>query len=314
MTALLKEALKPNLVQTLENTPAIIHGGPFANIAHGCNSILATKTAMALSDYVVTEAGFGADLGAEKFLNIKCRHGNLQPHCVVMVATIRALKMHGGLSKSELQNEDVLALKRGLENLEKHLENIEKFNLPVVVAINQFHRDTQDEIDAVMKFCKDRGIECALSQVWEKGGAGGVDLAERVVSKIESNSEIKFSPLYELNLSIEEKIEKVAREIYGAEGVNYTQTVLKKMEDLSKAGGDRLPICVAKTQASLSDNPSLLGRPRGFKISVKDITLSAGAGFLVVHTGDIMTMPGLPKKPAAEGIDIDKDGNITGLF
>ena len=314
MAALLKDALKPNLVQTIENTPAIIHGGPFANIAHGCNSIIATKMAMALSDYVVTEAGFGADLGAEKFLDIKCRYGGLKPDCVVLVATARALKMHGGVVKTDLKKENSAALAKGMENLEKHLENIEKFGLPVVVAINRFPDDTEAELKVISDFCVERNVEFSLSEVWAKGGKGGEDLAEKVAAIVDGSINNNFKYLYELEMPIKGKIETIATEIYGADGVAYSAVALKKIDDFTAKGYGTLPVCIAKTQASLSDNPLLVGRPRDYKVAVRDVTLSAGAGFLVVHTGDIMTMPGLPKRPAAENIDVDDNGVITGLF
>jgi len=314
MAALLKEALKPNLVQTLENTPAIIHGGPFANIAHGCNSVLATKMALTLSDYVVTEAGFGADLGAEKFLNIKCRTACIRPDCVVIVATARALKMHGGVAKTGLKTENIGAVKTGLANLEKHIENVGKFGLPVIVALNRFPDDTEDELQAVADFCAERNIEYSLSEVWENGGDGGIDLAHKVSGIIDRNETSNFRCLYDTDTTIEEKISLLAREIYGAEGVQYSKNALKRIEYLTGKGYGGLPICVAKTQYSLSDDPSLQNRPSGFSVFVADITLSAGAGFLVVHTGDIMTMPGLPRHPAALNIDITDDGDIMGLF
>ncbi len=314
MAALLKDALKPNLVQTLENTPAIIHGGPFANIAHGCNSIIATKMAMALSDYVVTEAGFGADLGAEKFLDIKCRYGGLKPDCVVLVATARALKMHGGVAKTDLKKENIDALSKGMENLEKHLENISKFNLPVVVAINRFPDDTEAELKVISDFCAERKVEFSLSEVWAKGGEGGEDLARKVSAIVESNRDNNFQYLYELDLPIKDKIETIATELYGADGVTYSGAALKKIDGFISKGYGKLPVCIAKTQASLSDDPLLVGRPRNFNVTVRDVTLSAGAGFLVVHTGEIMTMPGLPKRPAAQDIDVDDNGVITGLF
>jgi formate--tetrahydrofolate ligase len=314
MAALLKEALKPNLVQTLENTPAIIHGGPFANIAHGCNSVLATKMALALSDYVVTEAGFGADLGAEKFLDIKCRMACIRPDCVVIVATARALKMHGGVAKADLKSENVEALKTGLANLEKHIENVGKFGLPVVVALNRFPDDTGDELQAIADFCRDIHVELSLSEVWEKGGEGGIDLARKVSGIIDAMAVSDFRFLYETAMTIQDKISVLAREIYGAAGVQYSKNALKRIEYLTAKGFGALPICVAKTQYSLSDDPALINRPSGFLIFVDDITLSAGAGFLVVHTGNIMTMPGLPRRPAALDIDISDDGDIRGLF
>ena len=313
MAALLKDAIKPNLVQTLENTPAIIHGGPFANIAHGCNSIIATKAAMKLSDYVVTEAGFAADLGAEKFFNIKCRKAGLKPDAVVIVATVRALKMHGGVEKEELAVENLEALRAGIENLEKHIENMQKFNVPIVVAINAFPTDTKAELDLVEKICNEMGVEVALSEVWAKGSEGGIALANKVVEAIESGT-ADFKPLYELNISIKDKIETIAREIYGADGVHYQELAEKQIQELEKNGFNNLPVCMAKTQNSISDKADLKGRPTGFNVDITELRLSAGAGFIVVMTGSIMTMPGLPRIPAAEAIDIDKDGNIIGLF
>jgi len=314
MAALLKDALKPNLVQTIENTPAIIHGGPFANIAHGCNSLIATKMAMALSDYVVTEAGFGADLGAEKFIDIKCRYGGLKPDCVVLVATARALKMHGGVAKNDLKKENTAALEKGLENLEKHLENIHKFGLPLVVAINRFPDDTDAELKVISDFCAGKNVEFSLSEVWAKGGEGGEDLARKVAAIVENGNSKEFKYIYPLDIPIREKIEILAVEIYGADGVTFSGPALKKIDDYTAKGYGNLPVCTAKTQASLSDNPLLVGRPRNYKIAVRDVTLAAGAGFLIVHTGEIMTMPGLPKRPAAEDIDVDDEGRITGLF
>lgn len=314
MAALLKDALKPNLVQTLENTPAIIHGGPFANIAHGCNSVLATKMAMALSDYVVTEAGFGADLGAEKFLNIKCREAGIKPDCVVLVATARALKMHGGVAKTYLKTENVGAIKTGLANLYKHIENIRKFGLPVVVAVNRFPDDTEDELAVISDFCHEVNVEWSLSEVWEKGGEGGVDLAHKVADSVENGDKHHFRFLYDNDMSIKAKISTLAVEIYGADGVDYSKDAARTIDYLTEKGYGNLPICIAKTQYSLSDDPSLMNRPSGFKISVGSVSLSAGAGFLVVHTGEIMTMPGLPKRPAALDIDVTDEGIITGLF
>ncbi|SJZ50102.1 formate--tetrahydrofolate ligase [Garciella nitratireducens] len=313
ITLLLKDAIKPNLVQTLENTPAFIHGGPFANIAHGCNSIMATKYALKLSDYVVTEAGFGADLGAEKFFDIKCRYGNLKPDGVVLVATIRALKMHGGCCKTSLDKENLESLEKGLANLEKQIENIEKYGIPVVVAINVFLSDTQNEIAMVEEKCNQLGVEVAPCEVWEKGGKGGVELANKVVKMIEQNSS-EFKVLYDEKRPIKEKIEIITKEIYGGEGVEYSNKAEKAIKELEENQLADLPVCMAKTQYSLSDDPSKLGRPTGFKINVKDVRVSAGAGFIVVYTGDIMTMPGLPKIPSAEKIDIDKNGKIVGLF
>ncbi len=313
MTVLLKDALKPNLVQTLENTPAFVHGGPFANIAHGCNSISATKTALKLVDYVITEAGFGADLGAEKFLDIKCRYGNLTPDLVVLVATVRALKLHGGVDRKELEKENIQALETGAENLHKHIENIRKFGLEPVVAINRFPTDTDGELKALENSCKALGVDFALSEVWAKGGEGGIELAEKVLNAI-GKGKSSFKVLYDVKLPVKEKIEIIAREIYGADGVEFSSNALKSIRKYEDMGADKLPVCTAKTQYSLSDNPRLLGRPRGFKISVSEVGLSAGAGFLVAYTGDIMTMPGLPKVPSAESIDIDENGKITGLF
>ncbi|SFL81490.1 formate--tetrahydrofolate ligase [Halanaerobium salsuginis] len=313
MTALLKDAIKPNLVQTLENTPAFIHGGPFANIAHGCNSIMATKLALGLGEIAVTEAGFGADLGAEKFYNIKSRFANLNPDAAVLVATIRALKMHGGVELAELEQENLAALEKGISNLEKHLENMAKFGVPVVVAINKFPTDSEAEINLVRKKCEKIGVEVALSEVWEHGGQGGEELAKAVIKLLE-NKKSKFKFLYNVEQPIKDKISKIAREIYGAVGVNYSEKALQQIKQYQKQGYNNLPICMAKTQSSISDNPALKGRPSGFKISVKSINLSAGAGFLVVMTGPVLTMPGLPKTPAAEAIDIDENGKISGLF
>lgn len=313
MTALLKDAIKPNLVQTLENTPAFIHGGPFANIAHGCNSIMATKLALGLGEIAVTEAGFGADLGAEKFYNIKARFANLNPDAAVLVATIRALKMHGGVELAELEQENLAALEKGISNLEKHLENMAKFGVPVVVAINKFPTDSEAEINLVRKKCEKIGVEVALSEVWEHGGQGGEELAKAVIKLLE-NKKSKFKFLYNVEQPIKDKISKIAREIYGAVGVNYSEKALQQIKQYQKQGYNNLPICMAKTQSSISDNPALKGRPSGFKISVKSINLSAGAGFLVVMTGPVLTMPGLPKTPAAEAIDIDENGKISGLF
>ena len=313
MTALMKDAIRPNLVQTLEHTPVLIHGGPFANIAHGCNSLIATKTALKMADVVVTEAGFGADLGAEKFFDIKCRKGGLKPSAVVLVATVRALKYNGLCPKDKLSEEDLDALKKGIVNLEKHIENLQKYKVPVVVALNHFLSDTEAELEFVEKFCKERGCRFALSDVWAKGGEGGLALADEVLDLIEKG-ESKFETLYPLELSLKEKIEKLSREIYGADGVDYDNTALKKLNRLSELGFDNLPICVAKTQYSLSDDAAKLGRPEGFKINVCDAYVSAGAGFVVVLTGNIMTMPGLPKSPAALRIDVNSEGKITGLF
>ena len=314
VAALLKDAIKPNLVQTLENTPVFIHGGPFANIAHGCNSLLATKMALKLSDYVVTEAGFAADLGAEKFLDIKARLGNLEPNVIVIVATVRALKHHGG--DKDLKSENIETLTKGLVNLEKHIESMQKYNLPVVVAINKFITDTDAEIQVIKDFCAKMDVEVANCEIWEKGGEGGKELVEKVLNAIEKNekSEKKYTPLYDLDLSIQEKIEKIAKEIYGADGVDFAPKALNNIKKYVENGYDKLPVCVSKTQKSLSDNPNLLGRPTGFKITINEIRLSAGAGFLVAMAGTIIDMPGLPRKPAAELIDIDENGTISGLF
>ena len=316
MTALLKDALKPNLVQTLENNPAFIHGGPFANIAHGCNSIRATKLALKLGDYCITEAGFGSDLGAEKFFDIKCRYGGLTPACVVLVATIRALKYNGRVPKAELAKENMWALEKGIVNLQTHIENMHKFHVPVVVAINRFESDTEKEIDFVKKFCADMGVEVSMCEVFAKGGDGGKDLANKVCETIEltQGGDERFRPLYAKELSIKDKIEKLAREIYRADGVTYTAAADKAIKEIESIGFRDLPICVAKTQYSLSDNPALLGKPKGFNITVRDARVSAGAGFVVIYTGDILTMPGLPKAPSALNIDCDVNGNITGLF
>ncbi|MCM0647679.1 formate--tetrahydrofolate ligase [Clostridium swellfunianum] len=313
MALLMKDAIKPNLVQTLENTPAIIHGGPFANIAHGCNSLLATKTALKLGDYVVTEAGFGADLGAEKFFDIKCRYGELKPECVVIVATVRALKLHGGVKKDELSTPNVEALAKGIENLEKQIENIKKYGVSPVVAINRFVTDSDEELNFVETFCNKLGVEVALTEVWAKGGEGGVKLAEKVLQILENNQS-DFRVLYDEKLSIKEKMGIIAREIYGADGVNFTKDAEKQIKELESIGLDKLPICVAKTQYSLSDNQFLLGRPRNFEVTVREVRVSNGAGFIVALTGDIMVMPGLPKVPAAEKMDILEDGTIVGLF
>ncbi len=313
MAALLKDAMKPNLIQTLEHTPAIVHGGPFANIAHGCNSVRATKTALKLADYVVTEAGFGADLGAEKFLDIKCRMAGLKPDAVVLVATVRALKYNGGVAKAELSQENIDALKRGIVNLEKHIENLQKYKVPVVVTLNSFLSDTKAETDYVEQFCKDRGCEFALSEVWEKGGEGGIALAEKVLKTLEQK-ECHFKPLYEDGLSLTEKIETVAKEIYGADGVSYAPAALKELKRIEELGMREFPVCMAKTQYSLSDDQAKLGRPQGFTVNVREVYVSAGAGFVVAVTGAIMTMPGLGKTPAAYGIDVSDEGVITGLF
>ncbi len=313
MALLMKDAIKPNLVQTLENTPAIIHGGPFANIAHGCNSVIATKLALKLGDIVVTEAGFGADLGAEKFLDIKCRYGGLNPNCVVVVATIRALKHHGGVSKEELNTPNVEALSKGIVNLEKQIENIKKYNVPVVVAINKFLTDSNDEVKFVKDYCNNIGVKVALSDVWAKGGEGGLELAD-IVEDVLENEKSDFKPIYDVEKSIEEKVLTIAKEIYGADGVQYSAAAKRQIKELEKFALDKLPICMAKTQYSLSDNPSLLGRPSGFDITVKEVKVSNGAGFIVVLTGDVMTMPGLPKVPAANKMDILENGEIVGLF
>lgn len=313
MAALLKDALKPNLIQTLEHTPAIVHGGPFANIAHGCNSVRATKTALKLADYVITEAGFGADLGAEKFFDIKCRMAGLKSDAVVLVATIRALKYNGGVPKDELSSENLDALKAGIVNLEKHIENLHKFGVPVVVTLNSFVTDTKAETDFVEQFCKERGCEFALSEVWEKGGEGGIDLANKVLETIE-HKESNFKVLYDDSLSLKEKIETVAKEIYGADGVTYSPAAERELKRITDLGMGDFPVCMAKTQYSLSDDAKKLGRPSGFKINVREVYASAGAGFVVAVNGSIMTMPGLSKKPAAYGIDVDDNGVITGLF
>lgn len=313
MAALLKDAIKPNLIQTLEHTPAIIHGGPFANIAHGCNSVRATRTALKLADIVVTEAGFGADLGAEKFFDIKCRRTGLHPDCAVLVATVRALKYNGGVPKADLEKPDLEALKRGIVNLEKHIENLQKFGVPIVVTLNSFLTDTKEETDYVENFCRERGCEFALSEVWAKGGEGGIDLAQKVLDTLEKK-ESRFHVLYEDSLPLKEKIETVAREIYGADGVTYSAAAEKELSHIEAMGMGDFPVCMAKTQYSLSDDPKKLGRPQGFKINVREVYVSAGAGFVVAVTGAIMTMPGLPKRPAAFDIDVDDSGKITGLF
>mgnify|MGYP003242503667 FL=1 len=313
MAALLKDAVKPNLVQTLENVPAIIHGGPFANIAHGCNSVMATKTALKLADYTITEAGFGADLGAEKFFDIKCRYAGLKPDAVVLVATVRALKMHGGVPKTDLATPDVEAVKRGIVNLEKHIENIKQYGLPLVVAINAFAQDTPEELEAIRSHCAAHGVNVALSEVFAKGGEGGIELAKEVVA-LATSGRADFKLLYGEELSLKEKIETIAKNIYGAVGVNYTKEANNALKDFEKMGYGHLPVCMAKTQYSFSDDPALLGRPEGFEITIKNCRIAAGAGFVVVLTGDIMTMPGLPKVPAAEKIDVSDDGVISGLF
>lgn len=313
MAALLKDAIKPNLVQTLENTPALMHGGPFANIAHGCNSVTATRLALKLGDYCITEAGFGADLGAEKFLDIKCRCAGLKPSCVVIVATIRALKYNGGVPKAELSKENAVALKNGIVNLETHIENMRKYGLPVVVAINRFATDTEAEIETIEAFCKEKDVPVSLTEVFARGGEGGKELAEKVVKTIETK-EAHFKPIYDEKLSIKEKLNVLAKEIYRAGDVVFTSNAEKAISEIEKLGKDKLPICVAKTQYSLSDDPQKLGSPKGFTLTVRDVRLSAGAGFIVALTGDIMTMPGLPKQPAAYKIDVDDDGNVSGLF
>ena len=313
MAALLKDALKPNLIQTLEHTPAIVHGGPFANIAHGCNSVRATKTALKLADYVITEAGFGADLGAEKFFDIKCRKAGLAPDAVVLVATVRALKYNGGVAKADLGTENLDALKKGIVNLEKHIENLQKFGVPVVVTLNSFVTDTKAETDYVEQFCRERGCEFALSEVWEKGGEGGIELANKVLLTLEQK-ESHFKPLYPDDMSLEDKIATVAREIYGADGVTYSAAAKKELKRITDMGMSSFPVCMAKTQYSLSDDQTKLGRPNGFTINVREVYVSAGAGFVVAVTGSIMAMPGLSKNPAAYGIDVNDDGVITGLF
>lgn len=313
MTLLMKDAIKPNLVQTLENTPCFMHGGPFANIAHGCNSVMATKLALKLSDYVITEAGFGADLGAEKFLDIKCDAAGFSPDAVVIVATIRALKYNGGVPKAELQNENVDALKKGIVNLGKHIENIKKFGVPVVVAINSFFTDTQAETDFVKEYCSELGVDVALAEVFGKGGDGGVELAQKLCAVLDKG-EKNFTRMYDNNMTIKEKINAIVTKIYGGDGVSYTTAAEKKIKQIEDMGLDKVPVCIAKTQYSLSDNPALLGRPEGFTVTVRDVNISNGAGFVVALTGDIMTMPGLPKVPAANNIDIDENGKIIGLF
>lgn len=313
MAALLKDAIKPNLVQTLENTPALMHGGPFANIAHGCNSVTATKLGLKLADYCITEAGFGADLGAEKFLDIKCRFAGFKPDCIVLVATIRALKYNGGVPKAELGTENVEALKKGIVNLQTHIENMQKYGVPAVVAINRFGTDTEAEIAVIEEFCAKMGVEVSLTEVFAKGGAGGTDLAQKVCKTI-AEKPSNYRPLYDTDLTIPEKLEIIAKEIYRADGITFTAAAKKSLAEIEVLGKDKLPVCVAKTQYSLSDNPALLGKPEGFTLTVRDVRLSAGAGFVVALTGDIMTMPGLPKVPAASKIDVDADGNISGLF
>lgn len=313
VTLLLKDAIKPNLVQTLDHTPVFVHGGPFANIAHGCNSVMATQLALKLGDYAITEAGFGADLGAEKFLDIKCRQADMKPDAVVIVATVRALKMHGGVAKKDLGEENLEALRKGIENLEKHIENIAKYNLPSVVAINAFPTDTEAELNLLDEICKSKGVDVAISQVWSKGADGGVELAETLLKVLETKK-AAFSPIYDLELPIAEKIQTIAREIYGAEDVIFTKKVVNKMKTYTEQDLGQLPICIAKTQYSLSDDPTLLGRPEGFTVTISDLIPNAGAGFLVAISGDIMRMPGLPKVPAAANMDIEEDGTIVGLF
>lgn len=313
VTLLLKDAIKPNMVQTLDHTPVFVHGGPFANIAHGCNSVMATSLAMKLGDYAITEAGFGADLGAEKFLDIKCRQAHLKPDAVVIVATVRALKMHGGVAKKDLNEENLDALRAGIENLEKHIENIAKYNLPSVVAINAFPTDTEAELQLLNEICKGKGVDVAISKVWEKGADGGIELAEKLLEVLDSK-EAHFSPIYDLDLSIADKIKTIAKEIYGADDVTFTKKVFNKMKKYEAQGLGNLPICVAKTQYSLSDDPTMLGRPSGFVVEINDLIPNTGAGFLVAISGDIMRMPGLPKVPAAVNMDIDEEGKIVGLF
>lgn len=313
MAALLKDALKPNLIQTLEHTPALVHGGPFANIAHGCNSVRATKTALKMADYCITEAGFGADLGAEKFFDIKCRMSGLKPDAVVLVATIRALKYNGGVNKADLNKENLEALKKGIVNLEKHIENLQKYGVPVVVTLNSFLSDTQAELDFIKEFCAVKNCDFALAKVWEKGGEGGIELANAVLHTLETK-ESNFHVLYDTELTIKEKIETIAKEIYGAGEVIFASSCLKQMQKLEDLGFGKLPVCMAKNQYSLSDDPTKLGRPEGFEMNIRDVYVSAGAGFVVVLTGTIMTMPGLPKKPAAYNIDVNEEGRITGLF
>lgn len=312
MTVLLKDAIKPNLIQTLENTPAIMHGGPFANIAHGCNSLRATKTALKLADYTITEAGFGSDLGAEKFLDIKCRFGGLKPDCIVLVSTVRSMKYNGGVAKEDLKEENLEALKKGSANLGAHIDNLHKFGVPVVVAINHFYADTQAEIDFIEDYCKSKGAEFAVTKCFAEGGAGGTDLAEKVVLACEKENDFKF--LYDLDMPLYEKIEKIAKEIYGADGVDYTKQAKTALDGFIKLGADKMPVCMAKTQYSLSDNPKLLGKPEHFRITVSSASLSNGAGFVVCQTGNVMIMPGLSKSPAAYRIDIDENGSTVGLF
>lgn len=313
MTVLLKDAIKPNLVQTLENTPCFIHGGPFANIAHGCNSVIATKLALKMADYVITEAGFGADLGAEKFMNIKCRFAGLKPNAVVVVATVRALKYNGGVKKPDLAAENVEALKKGIVNLKKHIENMQSFGVPVIVCVNRFHTDSDAELNLVIDTCKEYGVECSLSEVFAKGGEGGIDLAQKVIKAID-DKESNYAPSYDVELSIKDKIKIIVNKIYGGKDVIYSKTAEKEIQKLEELGLDKKPICMAKTQYSLSDDPMLLGRPEGFDITVSKVRVSNGAGFIVAETGDIMVMPGLPKVPAADNIDINEKGIVTGLF
>lgn len=313
MAALLKDALKPNLIQTLEHTPALVHGGPFANIAHGCNSVRATKTALKMADYCITEAGFGADLGAEKFFDIKCRMAGLKPDAVVLVATVRALKYNGGVAKADLNAENLDALKKGIVNLEKHIENLQKYKVPVVVTLNSFITDTEAEISYVKQFCEERNCEFAISEVWEKGGDGGIELAKKVLNTLETKKS-DFEVIYDDSLSLKEKIETVAKEIYGADRVSYVGSASKQLQKLEELGFGNMPVCMAKTQYSLSDDPALLGRPENFEVTVREAYVSAGAGFVVVLTGAVMTMPGLPKQPAAYNIDVNDEGVITGLF
>lgn len=314
MTALLKDAIKPNLIQTLEHTPALVHGGPFANIAHGCNSVRATKMALKLSDIAITEAGFGADLGAEKFFDIKCRKAGLKPDAVVLVATVRALKYNGGVAKADLSNENLDALKKGIVNLGKHIENIQKYHLPVIVTLNAFSADTEKEIAFVEEYCKERGCEFALAKVWEKGGEGGIELAKKVLDVLENTKENNFQVLYPDEMPLDKKIETIAKEIYGADGVEFSAAAKKQLEKIEGMGFANLPVCMAKNQYSLSDDATLLGRPEGFKIHIREVYVNAGAGFVVALTGTVMTMPGLPKVPAANNIDVDENGTIVGLF
>ena len=313
MAALLKDAIKPNIIQTLENTPAIVHGGPFANIAHGCNSVRATKTALKLADYVITEAGFGADLGAEKFMDIKCRMANLKPDAVVLVATVRAIKYNGGVPKTELGEENLSALKKGIVNLEKHIENVAKYKVPCVVTLNRFITDTDEELEYVRKFCEERGCEFALSEVWEHGGEGGIELADKVISTLETKKS-EYTPLYPDDMPLDKKIETVAKEIYGADSVTFDAAAKASLDKLTELGFGNMPVCMAKNQYSLSDDPKKLGRPSGFTVNIREVYVSAGAGFVVAITGTVMTMPGLPKHPAAERIDVNEEGRITGLF